>query len=87
MKKIIGLVKLIMNVVLLPLYLIRYIILSIILLYGCIRFKGDIKTEFKDFNEITMNKIKTRLKIHRKNIIGDWEKLGLLFSFSTHRLQ
>lgn len=58
MKIIVGVLFIFLDIVLMPFYILRYIALSLILLYGSIRFESDIRKEFKDFNEITINEIK-----------------------------
>ena len=70
MRKVLGLILLLIDVSILPALLAYYVIFSIDLLYGCAMTKGKFQKEFNDFNEIVEKKIKTRLDTYKELILG-----------------
>ena len=70
MRRIIGILLLIVDLSILPALAAYYILLVTDLLYGCATSKGDFKNEFADFNEIVISNIIDRIETHKERILG-----------------
>jgi len=69
MRRIIGILLLIMDLTILPALLAYYILLSMDLMYGCAMDKGNFKMEFKDFNKQVKDNIIDRIETHKERIL------------------
>lgn len=71
MRKIIGILFVIADLMMIPMLIVYYILLTIDLLYGCATSKGNFNNEFADFNKIVFDKIEERIQTHKDRILGD----------------
>lgn len=71
MRKIIGTLFVIADLMILPMLLVYYILLTVDLLYGCATSKGNFNKEFADFNKVVIDNINERIQTHKDRILGD----------------
>lgn len=69
MRKIIGILFVIADLMMIPISLVYYILLTMDLLYECAIGEGGFNKEYADFNKIVIKIIKVRIKTHRDRIL------------------
>lgn len=70
MRRILGIMLLLIDIAMLPMLIARYIVLSVDLLFACAMTKGQFKKEFADYNDIVRIKLRARLYQHKGLILG-----------------
>lgn len=70
MRRIIGILLLIVDLSILPALIAYYILLITDLLYGCATSNGNFINELKDFNKIVISNIEDRIDTHKERILG-----------------
>lgn len=70
MRRIVGVLLLILDISMIPAFIMYYVLFLLDLICGCISAKSDIKTEIRDYHEIVSVTIKSRIDDHIDRIVG-----------------
>ena len=68
MHKVLMWLLLVLDIILIPVWLLYYMIFAIDLLCSCINSKEVFKDEIKDFNKVVIEHIKNRIDVHKEHL-------------------